>query len=79
MQTFEITTTKKEVFSLTTGELICSEVIKQHDTLKDILRNLGLNVDGDKRKQYLKALSLLSGGMPLNKVISTIVGGADDE
>lgn len=79
MQTFEITTTKKEVFSLATGELICSEVIKQHHTLKDILRNLGLNVDGEQRSKYLKSLSLLNGGMPLNKVVSAIAGGADDE
>ena len=79
METFEITSTSKNIYSLQTGKLICSEIIKQHDTLKDILRNLDIDVDEKERGKYLKALSLLNGGMTLNKVISQIAGGATDE
>lgn len=79
METFEITTTFKNIYTLQTGELICSEVIKQHDTLKDILRNLGVDVDGKQRGKYLKSLSLLNSGMALSEVISQIAGSTNDE
>ncbi len=76
MQIFEITTTTKNTHSLRDGTLICSEVIKHHDSLKDILRNLGVDVDGKERSsKYLKGLSLLNSGMALNKVIAEIAGG----
>ncbi|MCO7251663.1 hypothetical protein [Pseudoalteromonas sp. Ps84H-4] len=75
MQTFEITSTTRNTHSLKDGTLICSEIIKHHDSLKDILRELGVDVGGKERGKYLKALSLLNGGMALNKVIAEIAGG----
>ena len=79
MTTFETISTLKNIYSLQTGELICSEIIKHHDNLKNILRNLGVAVDTTDRGKYLKALSLLNSGMALNKVISQIAGGANDD
>lgn len=79
MTTFEITLTSKNIYSLKTGELICSETIKHHDNLKDILRSLEIDVEASERGKYLKALSLLNNGMALNKVISAIAGGTDNE
>lgn len=78
MQIFEITTTTKNTHSLRDGTLICSEVIKHHDSLKDILRSLNIDVDGTDRGKYLKSLALLNSGMALNKVISQIAGGTDE-
>ncbi|MGJ8486270.1 hypothetical protein ACSFVZ_19850 [Pseudoalteromonas sp. SYSU M81236] len=78
MTTFEITTTLKNIYSLHTGKLLCSEVIKHHTSLKDVLRDLDIDVDASQRGKYLKALSLLNDGVPLNKVISAIAGGADE-
>jgi len=78
MKTFEITTTTRNTHSLRDGTLICSEIIKHHDNLKNILRELGVDVNGKDRGKYLQGLSLLNSGMPLNKVISAIAGGADE-
>lgn len=75
MQTFEITSTTRNTHSLKDGTLICTEVIKHHDSLKDILKSLNVDVNGKDRSKYLKALSLLNGGMALNKVIAEIAGG----
>ena len=74
MQIFEITTTTRNTHSLRDGTLICSETIKHHGNLKDILRSLGVDVDASERGKYLKGLSLLNSGMALNKVIAEIAG-----
>ncbi|TMO98427.1 hypothetical protein CWC14_06560 [Pseudoalteromonas sp. S3260] len=77
MTTFEIVTTTKSVYNIQTGELLCSELIKQHTSLKDILRDLGVQVDTVERSKYLKALNMLNEGIPLSKVVSQIVGGGE--
>lgn len=77
--TFEVTTTTKNIYNIQTGELLCSELIKQHTSLKDILRDLGVQVDTNDRSKYLKALNLLNEGIPVNKVITKIVGGNEHE
>ena len=75
--TFEVTTTTKNIYNIQTGELLCSELIKQHTSLKDILRDLGIQVDTNDRSKYLKALNMLNEGIPLSKVVSQIVGGGE--
>lgn len=75
--TFEVTTTTKNIYNIQTGELLCSELIKQHTCLKDILRELGVQVDTIERSKYLKALALINEGIPVNKVITKIVGGGE--
>lgn len=75
--TFEIVTTTKSVYNLQTGELLCSELIKQHTSLKEILRNLHIQADSTGRSKYLKALALINDGIPVNKVVSQIVGGGE--
>lgn len=77
--TFEVTTTTKNIYNIQTGELIYSELIKQHTSLKDILRAVNIQVDTIDRSKYLKALNLLNEGIPVNKVITKIVGGNEHE
>jgi hypothetical protein len=74
METFEITSIVVNTYD-TSGKLTKSTTRKILSSLKEILRELGYQVDGGQRAVYLRALKLISKGYSLNEAVAA--GGND--